>query len=75
MHDFGAAIGATIVAVIGLAALAVFVSSNAQSSQIITSSGTALSGVIQAAVAPVSTGNSVINSSALMGNSNGALLT
>lgn len=74
MHDFGAAIGATITAIIGLAALAVFVSNNAQSPNVITSSGTALSSVIQAAVAPVSMGNSVMNTSSLLGNSTGSLL-
>jgi hypothetical protein len=75
MHDVATAIGAIATAVIGLAALAVFVSQNAQTPTIITNAGTAFSSVIQAAVAPVSSGNSVMNTSGMTGNSNGSYVT
>lgn len=47
-------IGGIVAALIGLAIVAVIVGKNAQTSSVITSAGTALSGVIGAAVQPVS---------------------
>ena len=47
-------IGGVIAALIGLAIVAVIVGKNAQTGSVLTSAGTALSGVIGAAVAPVS---------------------
>lgn len=58
--DFGGAIVAVIAGVIGLAIVAVIVSQNAQTPTIITNAGTALKGVIGAAVAPVSGGSTTI---------------
>ena len=54
--DTGGAFVALIAGVIGLAIVAVIVGKNAQTPTIITNAGTALSGVIGAAVAPVSGG-------------------
>lgn len=48
-------ISVAIAAVIGLATISVLFGKNSQTSNVISSGGTALSGVIQAAVAPVST--------------------
>lgn len=67
-------IGAIVAAVIGLAIVAVLVSKNAQTGTVLTSAGTALSGVIGAAVSPVS-GASVAASSLLQGTSLDSLLT
>lgn len=47
-------IGGVIAALIGLAIVAVIVGKNAQTGSVLTSAGQALSGVIGAAVAPVS---------------------
>jgi len=47
------AIGAFVAAIVGLAVVAVLVSNNANTSNVLTSGGTALSNIIQAAVAPV----------------------
>jgi PRD1 phage membrane DNA delivery len=49
-----ATIVAIITALVGLAVVAVIVGKNAQTSNVVTSAGQALSGVIGAAVAPVS---------------------
>jgi len=51
------ALGAIVAAIIGLAVVAVLVSNNANTSGVLTSSGTALSNIITAAVSPVN-GNS-----------------
>lgn len=45
------------VAVVGVAIVAVLVSKNAQTSQLINSAGTALASVLKAATGPVSGGN------------------
>jgi hypothetical protein len=77
MHP-GVLIGSALAAIIGLAIVAVLVSQNAQTGNVLTSGGTALSSVIQAAVSPVtggSTGNLLGNSTGLMStNSIGSLL-
>jgi PRD1 phage membrane DNA delivery len=52
----GRAIVGIVASLIGLAALAVILSQQAQTGSILTQGGTALSSVIQAAVAPVSGG-------------------
>jgi hypothetical protein len=61
---FGSNIGGAVVAIIaglvGLAIVAVVLSKNAQTPTIITNAGTALSGVIGAAVAPVSGGSTAV---------------
>jgi hypothetical protein len=52
------AIAAIVAGILGVAIVAVLVSKNSQTGSVLTSGGTALSSVIQAAVAPVSgTGN------------------
>lgn len=51
-------ISVAIVAVIGLATISVLFGRNAQTSSVISSGGSALSSVITAAVAPVSTASS-----------------
>lgn len=58
MEGFGTAIAAIVAGVLTVALVAVVVSQNAQTSGVITSAGTALSGIIGAAVAPVSGTNS-----------------
>jgi len=65
MNQIGPGIITVIAGVIGLAMVAVLVSQNAQTSTVLTGAGTALSSVIQAAVAPVSssTGNMTGSSS------------
>jgi PRD1 phage membrane DNA delivery len=60
MGNIGPTVITVIAGIIGLAALAVAVSKNAQTSSVLTGAGTALSGVITAAVGPVSnTGGAV----------------
>jgi hypothetical protein len=54
LQGAGAGIVAVISGIIGLAIVAVIVSQNAQTPTILTSGGTALSGIISAAVSPVS---------------------
>jgi hypothetical protein len=65
MHP-GVLIASSLAAIIGLAIVAVVVSQNAQTPNVITASGSALSSVIQAAVSPVTGG-----SGGLLGNSTG----
>jgi PRD1 phage membrane DNA delivery len=43
-----------LVAIVGVAIIAVLVSKNAQTPQVLTSAGTAFSGILKAAVSPVS---------------------
>ena len=57
MDSIGPGIVSVIASIIGLAMIAVLVSQNAQTSSVITGAGTALSGVISAAVSPVSGSN------------------
>jgi glyceraldehyde-3-phosphate dehydrogenase/erythrose-4-phosphate dehydrogenase len=52
----GAAL-AVVTAIVGLAIVAVIVSKNAQAPQVLQAAGTALSGMISAAVAPVTQSN------------------
>jgi hypothetical protein len=52
------AVGAGVAAAFGLAIVAVLVSKNAQTGTVLTSGGTALSSIIQAAVSPVTGGGS-----------------
>jgi preprotein translocase subunit SecD len=59
MDKAGHVLTEIIIGVIGLAIVAVVVSQSAQTSGVISSFGTALSGVIKAAVAPVSGGSTV----------------
>jgi PRD1 phage membrane DNA delivery len=54
MGNIGPTVITVVAGIIGLAALAVAVSKNAQTSQVLTGAGTALSSVIAAAVGPVS---------------------
>lgn len=54
MNQIGPGIVSIIAGIIGLAMVAVIVGRNAQTSGVISSAGTALSGVIGAAVSPVS---------------------
>lgn len=54
MQNIGAGFVAVVVGVIGLAMVAVVVSKNAQTPQVLQGGGTALSQIIGAAVAPVS---------------------
>ena len=65
--NVGPQIVTVIAAVIGLAIVAVLVSQKAQTSTVLTGAGTALSGIISAAVAPVSGGGSSFG-----GNAQGA---
>lgn len=58
MHEVGAGFVAIVAAVIGLAMIAVLVSKNAQTGTVLTNAGTALSGIIGAAVGPVSASQS-----------------
>lgn len=60
MSDFGHSLVAVIAAVIGLAIVAVIVSKNAQTPQVLQAGGSALSSLIQAAVQPVSATNNQI---------------
>ena len=53
MNEGLQAVTTIIAAIIGLAIVAVIVSNNANTSGVLTSGGTALAGVIQAAVSPV----------------------
>lgn len=57
MHDTISAVAGIVTAIIGLAIVAVLVSSNAQTGSVITSASQGLSGIIGAAVAPVSGGS------------------
>jgi uncharacterized membrane protein YjjP (DUF1212 family) len=57
MGEWGSAAVSVLAAIIGLAIVAVVVSKNAQTSSVIQAGGSALSGIIGAAVAPVSGGN------------------
>lgn len=61
MNNIMKEIGVIAAGIIGLAIIAVLVSRNAQTGNVITSAGRAFSGAIGAAVAPV-TGNSSIGS-------------
>jgi PRD1 phage membrane DNA delivery len=72
MNQGFATIGAIVAAIIGLAIVAVIVSKNAQTSTVITSGGSALSSVIQAAVSPVS--GSAASASSLLSPSLGTFL-
>jgi hypothetical protein len=54
MFNIGPTFLAVLGAIVTLAAIAVVVSKNAQTSSVLTGAGSALSGVIAAAVAPVS---------------------
>ena len=54
MGNIGPTVITVVAGIIGLAALAVAVSKNAQTSSVLTGAGTALSSVIGAAVGPVS---------------------
>jgi hypothetical protein len=54
MQPTVAAISAILTAIIGLAIVAVLVSKNSQTGTVLTNAGTALSGLINAAVSPVS---------------------
>jgi len=56
--DAVAAIVTVLTAIIGIAIVAVLVSSNAQTSGVITSAGNALSGILKTAVSPVTGGGS-----------------
>lgn len=67
MHP-GIIIGSALAAILGVAVVAVLVSSNAQTPGVLTAGGTALAGVIQAAVSPV-TGS--VSSGNLLGSSTG----
>jgi hypothetical protein len=57
-REFIASIVTVITAIIGLAIIATLVSKNAQTGQVITQSGSALSNVLQAAESPVTGGGS-----------------
>jgi hypothetical protein len=57
MREIGPGFIAIVASIIGLAIVAVLVSKNAQTKDVITGVGSALSGVIGAAVAPVSQSN------------------
>jgi len=59
MNNAITAIVTIVTAIIGLAALAVFVSNKANTSGVITASGQALSGTINAAVSPISGGSGI----------------
>ena len=54
MHEGMSALAAILAGIIGLAFIAVIVSSKAQTSSVISSAGTAFGGLISAAVSPVS---------------------
>lgn len=56
MRDFGNGFLAIVTGIIGLAIVAVLVSRNAQTPQVVTGIGSALSNVITAAVRPVTGG-------------------
>lgn len=57
MHDAMTTIASILLAVIGLAIVAVLVSSNAQTGTVLTDAGTAFSGILQQAVSPVANTN------------------
>ncbi len=57
MNQTVEAIAAIVAGIIGVAIVAVLVSSNAKTSDVISSSGSALAGVIKAAVQPVAGGS------------------
>lgn len=57
MEHFGAGVVTVVVSIIGLAMVAVALSTRAQTPKVIQSAGTALSQVIGAAVAPVAGGS------------------
>jgi len=61
MGEFTTPIVAIVTAVIGLAIVAVIFGINSQTSTVIQTSGTALAGIIQAAVAPVTGGSNGLN--------------
>jgi hypothetical protein len=58
MREIGPGFVAIVASIIGLAMVAVLVSKNAQTGTVLTSAGTALSGIIGAAVGPVSSSQS-----------------
>lgn len=53
MNNIGASITAIAVAIIGVAIVAVIVSSNAQTPQVLQAAGSAFGGILQVAVSPV----------------------
>jgi len=57
MNNIGAGFVSVIAGIIGLAIVAVLVSQRAQTPTVISSGGTALASIINAAVSPVTTGN------------------
>lgn len=59
----GSKVVQVLTAIVGVAIVAVLVSKNAQTQQLITSVGSTFSSIIKAAVAPVSGGTSSIGSS------------
>lgn len=61
MNEGVHALGAVLAAIIGLAIIAVIVSKNAQTGTVLTSGGTALAAVINAAVSPVSGASSSLS--------------
>lgn len=76
MERFGNGLIAIVAGVIGLAVVAVIVSRNAQTPTVLTSAGSALSSVINAAVQPVSGNNlgNLLGSSSNYGSSLSGLL-
>jgi hypothetical protein len=69
MEHFGAGLVTIIVSIIGLAMVAVIVSQQAQTSNVITAGGNALKSIIGAAVQPVSSNALGLGNSNLFGTS------
>lgn len=66
MSEFGSSLVAIIMAVIGVAIVAVLVSQKAQTGTVLTAGGTAISNVLGAALSPV-TGSSTLSTLATAG--------
>lgn len=74
MDKIGGSITAIAVAIIGVAIVAVIVSSNAQTPQVLQAAGTAFGGILQVAVSPVTNSGSTGTLGNLLTNSSGNYL-
>lgn len=74
MNNIGTSITAIAVAIIGVAIVAVIVSSHAQTPQVLQAAGQAFGGILQVAVSPVAGGGTTGNLGNLVTNSSGNYL-
>lgn len=74
MNNFSATLTAILVAIIGVSIVAVLVSKNAQTPQVLTAFGQTFGGILQVAVSPVTNSGSTGTLGNLLTNSSGNYL-